>query len=540
MTAKHIIGIGGTGSKCVEAMVHLAACGLIPSATVSLFDQDQTNGNLVATRRLLDGYKDLIKGLGKKLSDIAPNTSLFQNEFTRPADAHEWCWHPLAQDGQRFSQMFRIHTLDDNLQHLARALFQNRFELEMDLTVGFKGRPAIGAAVIAGSRHQNHPFWDYVHSMMGNAKGDVSLFLVGSLFGGTGAAGLPTIAREAKRLYNEEAVTTHASTGLNVGVGMMLPYFTYVDPPPSASEDERSGIARAAELPLRSQLALDFYAQALDEYNGRGFFDAVYMLGMPHPIDLGYRSKGGSEQRNPALLLEIFAALAAGHFLENGINARGAVWRCGVGSNPNTGNPKVRWKDLPPVADHGARSSVLAKVGQMVRFAFAYYYVYHPYIFPSDSSQQNRNSKEQWYRQLLNKDGNRVSLNAIPEAEKLEQYCIRLLEWYAGIALTPRGRSWIDLASMMRADYAVLSESPGEEKTKAPMISLIQAPKRGDSETQKKLSDAFDNLLGVEKRGGLEIVYEGLSRQKPKEQGFAVFVHALWRACAMQPPGQIN
>ena len=40
------IGIGGTGAKCAEALIHLCAAGLGPDrCSIMLVDQDEPNGN---------------------------------------------------------------------------------------------------------------------------------------------------------------------------------------------------------------------------------------------------------------------------------------------------------------------------------------------------------------------------------------------------------------------------------------------------------------------------------------------------------------
>lgn len=44
----YIIGIGGTGARCIEAIIHFAALGLFNQETLHLLfvDADETNGNL--------------------------------------------------------------------------------------------------------------------------------------------------------------------------------------------------------------------------------------------------------------------------------------------------------------------------------------------------------------------------------------------------------------------------------------------------------------------------------------------------------------
>ena len=54
----YIIGIGGAGAKCVEALTKLASVGLFTRQPIkTLFiDPDETNGNLERARRSLNIY----------------------------------------------------------------------------------------------------------------------------------------------------------------------------------------------------------------------------------------------------------------------------------------------------------------------------------------------------------------------------------------------------------------------------------------------------------------------------------------------------
>src|SRR5438270_8149694 len=57
MPENYLIAIGGTGSRCMESVIHLAAAGLFQSPLrVLIIDPDQNNGNSVKTRSLISTY----------------------------------------------------------------------------------------------------------------------------------------------------------------------------------------------------------------------------------------------------------------------------------------------------------------------------------------------------------------------------------------------------------------------------------------------------------------------------------------------------
>lgn len=57
-----LIGIGGTGSRVIESVIHLCAAGLGPDTLhIFLIDPDQGNGNLTNTTTLIKNYTRLRK-----------------------------------------------------------------------------------------------------------------------------------------------------------------------------------------------------------------------------------------------------------------------------------------------------------------------------------------------------------------------------------------------------------------------------------------------------------------------------------------------
>ena len=59
-----IIGIGGTGAKCLEHLVHCCSAGLGPNNLwAGMVDQDEANGNISRTKILLNKYINLRSSL---------------------------------------------------------------------------------------------------------------------------------------------------------------------------------------------------------------------------------------------------------------------------------------------------------------------------------------------------------------------------------------------------------------------------------------------------------------------------------------------
>ena len=52
----YLVGIGGSGAKCVESVVHLSSVGLFPQEPIKVLfvDADESNGNVERARTSLN------------------------------------------------------------------------------------------------------------------------------------------------------------------------------------------------------------------------------------------------------------------------------------------------------------------------------------------------------------------------------------------------------------------------------------------------------------------------------------------------------
>ena len=72
-----VIGIGGTGMRCLESFVHLCAIGMFDNQEINVLtlDTDATNGNLERVRNLIGLYSDIKSGATK--DGGTPNNNTF-------------------------------------------------------------------------------------------------------------------------------------------------------------------------------------------------------------------------------------------------------------------------------------------------------------------------------------------------------------------------------------------------------------------------------------------------------------------------------
>ncbi len=401
-----LIGIGGTGAKCVEAYTHLAAAGMGPeNVCVGLVDQDKSNGNLTRTRELIDAcikLRAVLRGDNHHLG----TSSLFGPRLELIEDI----WAPESRSQRRFADTFG--TLDDEEEDLLSMLF-NSEEQDMILDEGFRGHPAVGAAAIEAKLAQPKPgaFWDRIKAEISKAEtgDDVAIFVVGSIFGGTGASGFPTISRELRRRAN----SNDKQLKVHIGGALLLPYFQIAAPPSASTEQP---IVPATQFLKQTQGALKYYRHLM---SGENVWDKLYVLGWSPLLELPTEaySAGGDAQANPPLLPEIYAALAAQDFLRGasaGIKPIVRIDRKEPGA--------IAWHDFPSGSD------LRERVGQLLRFALTFRAVYGPII----GNPQTPFSRQCWHKQLITPCLDSIGDHARDElVQQIIDYCTKFLQWIA-------------------------------------------------------------------------------------------------------------
>ncbi len=495
----YVIGIGGTGAKCVESLIHLCAAGLMPDdkSLFALFvDPDGSNGSLKRAETLLQNYYDC-----KQLKLGA--TELFKTVLRI---ANPDVWSPLQDKPQRLDQFFHYNTLGQKEAHLFDVLYSRR-EKETSLEFGFRGHPSIGAAVMAAAVRlgEEEPWAGMRDQISLDVKGGqgAKVMLFGSIFGGTGAAGVPTISR----LVNNEFSSQFKSGSFRLGSVLMLPYFSF-DP----VKAERLRVD-AENFLLSTQTALTYYYHQDD----LKVCNAVYLLGNETMKPMRASSIGGQQQENEPHLLEMYAALAAVHFFGQGeVNGYPHVARAEEG--------RTDWQDLP--YEEGF-AHLKRKIDRMARFAFAYLSSYHPML--ADINQRGGEYRAPWYVNLFRRGSHKVDLRAAMEQElkQLKAYCESFLLWLANVEQSQSGEGGASAHGQL-VNFNAFAETALDENDK-PGVRL-KDPSQFDRE-------AFANLLlpvAKEHPQALGELWEIMSDWKVKDtkaEGVGRFVRALYDAC---------
>lgn len=340
----YVIGIGGTGAKCIEAIIQLASLGLFPTNKLNILfvDADETNGNLQQSQNSLSFYQKcygLLKGKHEECNWMTTNIESYP------------VWSPFARTGtdKNLGSFFSYSTIEQanpTLAHLFDVLYTED-ERKVSLEVGFRGRPAIGAGIMTqiDLERLDEPPWSSFISQINNDAGggaDTKVLLCGSIFGGTGASGLPTIGRLIANKLDKDGVRNK----VKLGCIFALPYFNF----PRGTTNEVV-YATSDLFLLNTEAALRYYNNHADQ------FDVKYLIGNQQFEQLGDFHVGKENQKNRPHFVELYAALAARNFFchepPDGVN---------VISRKKTG--VLQWDDLPNTGE------IKTELTNAARFAF--------------------------------------------------------------------------------------------------------------------------------------------------------------------------
>lgn len=424
----YMICVGGSGARVLRATVHMAACGMIPvdDLEVVIIDPDKdTKTTSLAVQELKD-YQNLKKIYsGNKILNTAIHH--FEQNTT-----DSYIISPISDEIRTLKDVCGIEQEMEEVMHW----FFKEEELDQDLRKGFYARPAIGAVFF--SNFNNEEFvrlLDEIIDSLGSQE-PVNILLAGSVFGGTGASGVPTILKLlAGRLEEEYAKGKNLTQYLHTGSVFILPYFSAKEAVNAAKTTDEISI-RVGDFSGNTKEALRYYD--VEGYFGKFTPDNfrklqnIYLVGQAEMDEVNKYAVGSVEQKNKAHLVELYAALAAGDFFARLKNAADDKERQGIYVYARS--DKMTWKDFP--VPYGMKSpSAKQNMAMFLRFCMVFLlYIYqevydpinHGIYEPDKYLKKHPINREEWYFRLINStdDDFKVSMNTV------YTYCVDYLNWF--------------------------------------------------------------------------------------------------------------
>ena len=291
----YIFGIGGTGSRVLKSLVMLAATGVEIDADAIVpivIDPDFANADLTRTIELIKTYSTIRKELS--FNNKTANT-FFSMQFEQIVNDNRLSLQDTKN--KKFRDFIEYSTLSHENKALASILFSEN-NLEADMEVGFKGNPNIGSVVL----NQFTESQDFVDFAAAFKPGD-RIFIISSIFGGTGASGFPLLLKNLRGL--SASMPNYASIQLApIGAITVLPYFD-VKPEEQSAIDSSTFIGK-------TKAALQYYEKNVN--GDKSSVNVLYYVA-DNRANQYDNNEGGTEQQNNAHMVELIAALSIVDFV---------------------------------------------------------------------------------------------------------------------------------------------------------------------------------------------------------------------------------
>ncbi len=306
MNNLYVIAIGGSGERVLKSLVMLLSAGVPVGANriiPVIVDNDEKSRALTECKRLIEYYNadpTKVQKMGantcyKYLSEASNDWgSFFKTIIESPIT--------LNQAGRNIGNLQTvIGTVDDDSVYTKSIgeelnLLFSQDDLTMPLNVGFVGNPNIGSVVL-NSLSLADPNFEAIKTQMTSNDG---VIVIGSLFGGTGAAGVPLIINTINAF--------DAARRPILGAVTLLPYFTFgaEDKCPDAIINTKKWDVDSDTFDTKTRAALMYY----DTYMcGINSLDYMYYVGDDYKDSYDH-FVGGHAQKNPTHIVELMSALS--------------------------------------------------------------------------------------------------------------------------------------------------------------------------------------------------------------------------------------
>lgn len=382
--SNYVLFIGGTGARVYRSFIHICAAGAVQlnEVNVLLLDADSANQAAKVCSDLYQLYQHHHQELQrtntiKKTPAFHCDIRMLNTDAISPVNEEVSCVEQIAKEDK---------------ERRAMSWFYSEKERKQNLKNGFYAHPNIGCVFFQDFR--DSVMQRFLENIKNDLKSDetVKVVLVGSVFGGTGASGLPSIMRliSANCIENREKLHCY-------GV-LVTPYFEV--PLPDDEEGQQNLIINSDNFYRNTRTALEYYRE-------HGTFERMYLVGKDtlDQVSLKYMS-GGPGQDNKSHIVEICAAIAVRDSFE-GERSPG-IWGHIIHEE------SVTWMTL---------GKELYSIADMIRMQVVLRGSIYPYIDKLPRKRRLWDPCNQWYKVF------RVSSESTDNLISMKKYTSEFLNW---------------------------------------------------------------------------------------------------------------
>ncbi|GAB3517047.1 hypothetical protein GCM10027442_35690 [Emticicia fontis] len=276
-------------------------------------DPHMNNKDLLRTQNLINQYQSIRKSLNfpktgffstdiKSLRSVSNSDSItdgFVFDLTGEADEKR-----SSNNENTFGKYINYGSLRNSPNQDFIDMLFSEDNIKIDLEIGFVGNPNIGSVVLNQFRNSKE-FIAFSSSVTKNDR----VFIISSIFGGTGAAGFPIILKNIKQANlsdNPNLQNRDLLPQLKVGALTVMPYFGIF---PDGNSPANASIKKA-DFIAKTKAALSYYSNVINSD-----VDRLYYICDEVMEDLKHDS-GKDGQQNPAHFVELASALSIIDFIQ--------------------------------------------------------------------------------------------------------------------------------------------------------------------------------------------------------------------------------
>ncbi|MEZ4907287.1 MAG: hypothetical protein R2771_06540 [Saprospiraceae bacterium] len=312
MAQIYLFAIGGTGARVVRALSNILITQEIgDNEIIPVFiDNDKMNKDLTEAIRCTREYTNFkstiqtsIDWLCKPKFEIINDIDLIENETASSLKFGAYIGYESSDsyvnkmdkiDKSFVESFFNTTSINDD---------NNKLELELFMDVGFKGRPKIGC-IVYNELKNDTIFRQILQSCENNEESKI--IIINSLFGGTGASGLPQLIK----IINDLREIYPILQRIPIGAVSFFPYFN-VELPPNINTNSLD--INSSTWITKSKSEAKYYISENQRSTDR--INVMYTLYDDQLASYKYKI-GGKDQENGAHWLEIIGAYSILDFIK--------------------------------------------------------------------------------------------------------------------------------------------------------------------------------------------------------------------------------
>lgn len=264
--------IGGTGIRVMKSVTMLMASGMstngftvVPVILDPHLDLEEKK-NL---HTLIESYENIYKySVSNGTSRLNSLQGFFNSEMLTIGELNEQLNDTQQSGGskEKFRSYINVANLGANNinNYFVQSLFSGK-NLNNPLSVGFKGNPNVGTVVL-GEMIEGA---DWFKAFKTQCEKDDRVFIISSIFGGTGASGYPLLEKKIRGAADNPTVKNAI-----MGAVTVLPYYGLKDPMTTGSDID------SANFYTKTKAALAYYQNTVQSdylyYAGEKSLKQVY------------------------------------------------------------------------------------------------------------------------------------------------------------------------------------------------------------------------------------------------------------------------